>query len=29
VKNEIDAAILFLTQMLDYYKGLLLDLQNK
>ncbi|MFI3123435.1 MAG: sulfite exporter TauE/SafE family protein [Methylococcales bacterium] len=28
VKNEIDAAIMFLLQMLEYYKGLLNNLQN-
>jgi sulfite exporter TauE/SafE len=28
VKNEIDAVIMFLLQMLEYYKGLLNNLQN-
>ncbi|MDD5755059.1 MAG: sulfite exporter TauE/SafE family protein, partial [Methylococcales bacterium] len=29
IKNEIDVAIAFLMQMLEYYKGLLEHLQNK
>ena len=29
IKNEIDTVILFLKEMLEYYKGLLEHLQNK